>query len=338
MKKGFTLAEVLITLGIIGVVSAMTIPTLIQNYNTKAWNTAALVFEKKLEDAIKVMNSQSTLAGYNTTEEFVEELTRHFKASKICPNDKLAECFSNVVFWGGGNATPKEVDMNIIKTSRNLGQTKWETNIVGVQFANGTNALIAYNPNCEQDPLSNQITGQNCFAILYDTSGEKNPNTIGKDLRSNSNVTKLGNGCAFEIGDTCYALAPFNAEPVTLAECQTMIETHGIKACEYDNDYWAGAVKACGGVSKMPSLTQLGKLADYLYNISGTGTKDTVSNITLDKNKAMALGFDLSSSGSFSIHSKEYGAATSYFRTFKSTSTSASTGRRYNNWVTICLD
>lgn len=32
-KKGFTLAEVLITLGIIGVVAAMTIPTLIANTN-----------------------------------------------------------------------------------------------------------------------------------------------------------------------------------------------------------------------------------------------------------------------------------------------------------------
>lgn len=32
MKKGFTLAEVLITLGIIGVVAALTMPTLIQNH------------------------------------------------------------------------------------------------------------------------------------------------------------------------------------------------------------------------------------------------------------------------------------------------------------------
>ena len=33
MKKAFTLAEVLITLGIIGVVAAMTIPNLIANVN-----------------------------------------------------------------------------------------------------------------------------------------------------------------------------------------------------------------------------------------------------------------------------------------------------------------
>lgn len=36
MKKGFTLAEVLITLGIIGVVAAMTLPALIQKNNEKA--------------------------------------------------------------------------------------------------------------------------------------------------------------------------------------------------------------------------------------------------------------------------------------------------------------
>ena len=45
-KSAFTLAEVLITLGIIGVVAAMTIPTLVQNYNVKTWNTAASLFEK----------------------------------------------------------------------------------------------------------------------------------------------------------------------------------------------------------------------------------------------------------------------------------------------------
>ena len=41
MKKrfGFTLAEVLITLGIIGVVAAMTIPTLVQNINSTKWTS-----------------------------------------------------------------------------------------------------------------------------------------------------------------------------------------------------------------------------------------------------------------------------------------------------------
>lgn len=41
MKKlnAFTLAEVLITLGIIGVVAAMTLPTLIQNHQKQVYAT-----------------------------------------------------------------------------------------------------------------------------------------------------------------------------------------------------------------------------------------------------------------------------------------------------------
>lgn len=49
MKRGFTLAEVLITLGIIGVVSAMTIPTLIQSYKNR-------IVETRLQKVYSVMN------------------------------------------------------------------------------------------------------------------------------------------------------------------------------------------------------------------------------------------------------------------------------------------
>lgn len=38
-KKGFTLAEILITQGIIGVISAMTIPNLITNYKAMTLQT-----------------------------------------------------------------------------------------------------------------------------------------------------------------------------------------------------------------------------------------------------------------------------------------------------------
>ena len=41
-NKAFTLAEVLITIGIIGVVAAMTIPTLLANYKAKKMRTQLL--------------------------------------------------------------------------------------------------------------------------------------------------------------------------------------------------------------------------------------------------------------------------------------------------------
>ena len=58
----FTLAEVLITLAVIGIVAVLTIPNLMQNNNQKAWDTAADVFNKRLEVAARVMNTQETLA------------------------------------------------------------------------------------------------------------------------------------------------------------------------------------------------------------------------------------------------------------------------------------
>lgn len=63
MKKGFTLAEVLITLGIIGVVSAMTIPTLIQSYRNH-------VVETRLKKVYSVMNQaiQRAEADYGAKE------------------------------------------------------------------------------------------------------------------------------------------------------------------------------------------------------------------------------------------------------------------------------
>ncbi|MBE7710003.1 MAG: type II secretion system protein [Cyanobacteria bacterium SIG32] len=279
-KSAFTLAEVLITLAIIGVVAAMTIPTLVANYQTKAWNTSATVFERKLTEALKVMNTQQTLAGHKTTESFVEELSKHFKITKTCANDKLQECFSEAVYWGNDR---KEIDMSKIKTAKHFGQKDWNTNIIGAQFANGTTALIAYNPtdSCNQDPYSNQITGENCLAILYDTSGAKSPNTQAKDLRANQNITSLG--CAFEINGSCFGTA-FIAEPHTWNACNynttsdpedlAFMQKYGIKTClrysdYYDKDYWAGAVKACGGVSNMPSTSDLAQLVNPFYGTEG---------------------------------------------------------------------
>ena len=334
MRRAFTLAEVLITLGIIGVVAALTIPTLVTHYNMKTWATAAEVFETKLDETLKTMNTQSTLSGHKTTEEFVEELSKHFKTSRICEGDKLLDCFTNVVWYGGGTATPEEVDMNKIKLAKHFGQKTWNTNLVGVQFANGVNALIAYNPItssdnseekvCLQDPHSNQVSVRNCLAILYDTSGAKNPNTSGKDLRS-INVSHLGSTCTIEIGNTCYTTFAFKPEPMTYADCAgenankpstntiagAEAQKLGIKNCYYSNDYWAGAVKQCGGVDKMPTLEQATALAAYLYGFksaSSDGTTycptDSNGDYTYCRNTELtkSFGFDLSAGDTKTVH------------------------------------
>ncbi len=285
----------------------MTIPTLVADYQKRTYDTAATTFERKLGEALKVMNSQQTLAGFNSTEDFVEELSKHFKISKTCSNDKLMDCFEEEVSWGSGTATPETVDMNTIKTSKNFGQKDWQqTNVVGVQFASGVTALIAYNKDATQDPYSNQVVsisgssngksgsvslGTNALAILYDTNGAKSPNNSGKDLRS-INVAKLGAGCFAEINGVCITMAPQAPTVVKQEECEAMKSTYGIQECAWASDYWAGAVKLCGGTSKMATGSDLVKIANYLYNTDSVSpTHEAVtSGITLDTNKASELG------------------------------------------------
>lgn len=52
-KFGFTLAEVLITLGIIGVVAAMTLPTLVQKYRNRVVETRLQKFYSMMNQAVK---------------------------------------------------------------------------------------------------------------------------------------------------------------------------------------------------------------------------------------------------------------------------------------------
>ena len=48
---------------------------------------------------------------------------------------------------------------------------------MGMVFADGAQALIIYNGNCEKFDLRHS----ECVGVIYDTSGFKNPNYLGKD-------------------------------------------------------------------------------------------------------------------------------------------------------------
>ena len=58
-KAAFTLAEVLITLGIIGIVAAMTLPTLIANYQKKVVETRLIAFYSKINQAYRMSYAEN---------------------------------------------------------------------------------------------------------------------------------------------------------------------------------------------------------------------------------------------------------------------------------------
>ncbi len=359
-KAAFTLAEVLITLAIIGIVAALTIPTLIQNYQERAWGTASQVFQRKLGEALRVMNVQGTLAGYTTTEAFVNELSKHIKITRICENDDITTCFADTVTWGD-----EEIDMSEITKAKNFGQEDWDTNTVGVQFANGVNGIIAYNPDCRQNQFSNDVItfgenggiGTDCLAILYDVDGFKNPNTQQQDLRGLNVLSLGGSNCVIELSDgTCFT-ALFKPTPHVWKGCDTngttsdpddlaFMSEHNIQYCMTSsygtNDYWAGAVKTCHDMgSSLPSQEQLDQLARELYpNTEISSTFAEYSYGTRDNDKAAEWGLIASSSTSsfFLWSSEDHSSHYAYYRYFGSASTGRICNDRYNsNYQAVCL-
>ena len=344
-KVAFTLAEVLITLAVIGVVAVLTLPNLIQSHNEKAWSTAKSVFEKRLEVATRQMNTEEKLAGYDSTMDFVNELKKYIKITRVCDSDNITKCFDKEVIWNEGE---DPVPMEGITSAESFG-LDWDTETVAVQFANGVNAIIAYNPNATQDPYNNQFSAtSNSMAILYDVSGNKNPNTNGKDI-NHINVTQLEGvaGCMIpELKDTmCISqiLGPQNGgySPMTKAECEAQKGDLGIASCNYDNDYWAGAVKACGGTQNMPTEAQLTALAEYIYpDADSINSSDRTSGLNWDADRASLFLAQTPYSVRIDIWSGQTsGQYNSSGRSFLSTSTNwLSYGRDGSDLLAVCLD
>ena len=104
MKKGFTLAEVLITLGIIGVVAAMTLPTLINNYQKqqtiaqlkKAYSEISQVFQRAEADheTMDTWDFSSYENQYEKSKYFADNyFLPYIKTIKLC-EPASAECIS----------------------------------------------------------------------------------------------------------------------------------------------------------------------------------------------------------------------------------------------------
>ena len=94
--KGFTLAEVLITLGIIGVVAALTIPTLMTNYKKKQYYTQFMKARSALENAIKLFEDEHGILYDSDVEEYltgekVKDLAAYFPGAQLVTLDNYED-------------------------------------------------------------------------------------------------------------------------------------------------------------------------------------------------------------------------------------------------------
>ena len=169
-KCAFTLAEVLITLGIIGVVAALTLPSVINNFREKATVAKVKKFYSIISQAhLQALEEKGTPDNWNIggflNEEGAKNLINawapYLKITKICGSTR--GCYKNVVY--------KDLSGN---PRYNIDNTKpFAKAILADGFLIDTQALSpAY-----WDGYNGKVYG----AVHVDINGKSGPNTYGKD-------------------------------------------------------------------------------------------------------------------------------------------------------------
>ena len=166
MKKfGFTLAEVLVTLGIIGVVAAMTMPTLMSNHQRKVYVTQLQKVYTELSQAAKraitdnnAISLDETKYNQNNANGAKNFLHDYFNIVNDCGTD-LTPCF------GDSYMTLEGTDMTL------------QTPVVAVSLASGASISVFYNSLFYR---SDGDHGQ--LQLQVDINGAEGPNILGRDL------------------------------------------------------------------------------------------------------------------------------------------------------------
>ena len=325
-RSAFTLAEVLITLSIIGIVAALTIPSMIENHNNKAWKTAKDLWDKKLVEATRQMNIDGVMTGVaNSTEDYMNYFKKYVKVIKTCENDKLENCYAPKFVQTGDKET--EVEVSSLTTANSLGQKDWNTNTMGFVIADGTTVVMAYNPNCSSvDPFSSE--GQNgqvgCMSMLIDVNGKKGPNRVGDDIQlKNATIST----CDMKFQDKCIAASDiYPIEPINTCD--------GSADFDYDdrgstNRYcatnrWAAMKKACAeNDMRLPTMQELADVATYMYKQEDNpiGRLENRDHIPLDSDRATELNWSINGwsywssepNGRYYAYKRDFSSPSSYW-------------------------
>ena len=155
---GFTMAEILLSLTIIGVVAAITLPSLTGNINERTWNTQRKALYARFSQAIALMPA---LNGYGTltedsssgasdavdtaAETFITSgLSKVMKINNICDNEHLEDCgiVSKVIALDGTVAySSLPENMNVYNDTFNYVSVLTPV-VAGFETANGESVAL----------------------------------------------------------------------------------------------------------------------------------------------------------------------------------------------------
>lgn len=179
----FTLAEVLITLGIIGVVAAMTLPILIQKNQEKETVAKLRKFNTVMNQAyLSAINANGEVADWGLSKAGVTGLTEEEEVMGVVARD---------VFWDKLapylkiNSRCRFVDSTCQQYDRySLDGMQFWYFVPRLTFADGTTivATTVLDEACGRSYGTSKLLKNVCGEIMVDLNGPKPPNATGKDV------------------------------------------------------------------------------------------------------------------------------------------------------------
>ena len=265
--KAFTMAEILLSLTIIGVVAAITLPSLIGNINERTWNTQKKALHARMAQALALMpqlngygtfvaSTTSNAGSDNTAQTFITEgLSKVLKITNVCTYDKLEDCGIAPTYTTLAGST-KSVAQDLLTFAplfSNTDSDQWMVNSTSFNYntkatafetQNGESIILYYNPYCQDNkdipiPASNSWYWEHaqqymCANFVVDLNGAKGPNKVGQDI---SFIT---------------AIYPNNPDVVA----PDVLPTHGNDSESYPYDTATNICKNIGTEYRLPTLSE----------------------------------------------------------------------------------
>lgn len=190
-KSGFTLAEVLITLGIIGIVAAMTLPALMQNYQKNVYVNGykqafsmlnTLTLKIMAEDGVDDMrNTSFYINAFNNVD--LSNKNTEFAKSDL---DSSSQSYENYMKKELG----KYIKLSVYTCQEKdtfcqpvyLGGNKDSADIQGRRLIKLANGMLMRFSLFESVVLNSKMKpSTRCGWVMIDVNGVKSPNKVGRD-------------------------------------------------------------------------------------------------------------------------------------------------------------
>lgn len=174
MKKAFSLSEVLMALTIVGIIAAITVPSIANNMQKEAWVAAFQKVFNELDQATEIImqgnNGIMTNAWAGGDNNLLNLYIDKVKFTKICYSSAAGNCFHD------GNSSWKALG----------GANGWINPTVLARAIMSNGAMIAvddFTRVCTNGVMrneNNQTIG--CGVITVDVNGFTGPNVTGRDI------------------------------------------------------------------------------------------------------------------------------------------------------------